>query len=121
MKILRTQQDKEQFVFWIETLRAGVLEKGTGRLNPRADEYCCLGVGVVCSAENPAMHTNSDMLHGITPCTGLGHPEWLERITQRTFTYEGETLLRLWYMNDVMGLSHPEIADIVWNELSHEL
>jgi hypothetical protein len=123
--VLLTKQDKEEFVFWIETLKAGVLPQGRVYLEDSIGKYCCLGVGQACSAENPKSELSYNKTYpklvGSLPCESLGSPKWLIEISEMTFPNKKGVMYSLFYYNDQVEMPHPQIARMVWKALKHEL
>jgi hypothetical protein len=116
-RLFKTEQDKQQFVFWIETLRAGVLPKGKYRLQPDTNSYCCLGIAQVC-----AVDVGDDELAGATPRVSNGSPLWLEEIIGHAWT---NYHFNITGSNDgsagQIELTHPQIADKLWELYKREL
>jgi hypothetical protein len=117
-RLFKTEQDKQEFVFWIETLRAGVLPKGKYYLQVgEADAYCCLGIAVLCTVD-AGIHS----LRGSIPSQAYGSPEWLESIASHAMNNYGFNILG---SNDGSGLAieltHPQIADKLWELYKWEL
>jgi hypothetical protein len=74
--LLKTTKDHEQFLFWVTTLQAGVLPKGTGSLQT-ATGYCCLGVGILCTTKVAKTGTLDDAMPNENNTT----PVWLRKIS----------------------------------------
>lgn len=107
-RLLKTQQDIDEFLFWVVCLQEEVLPKGRGSLQTY-EGYCCLGVGIVCIVENPKTDSNNVLL-GNYPDDGNSAPKWLININYDFGSKYGKSLSLL---NDslVSGWTHKQIGD----------
>jgi hypothetical protein len=128
-KLLKTKQDKEEFMMWIAFLQAGVFEKGHNKLD---DGYgvCCLGVGCIITIPEHKLITKfvewsgKDRILGGVPKDQLFAPNWLKAINEDFQRRTGMSLSRLndgKAFNHSDSLSHPEIADKLLEVYGHEL
>lgn len=111
---------------WLEALRSGEYEQGTGKLQSREGEFCCLGVlcdlavkaGVIpppeADEESGSYHYGEDAAFALPPeevlaWAGLEQPspEVAVEGTDGRWTYELVTL------NDNDGYTFAEIATVV--------
>lgn len=115
-RLLKTEQDKEEFVFWIETLRAKVLPKGRHALE-NGEGFCCLGVGVACTVETPQVHETGRMIGG-QPGAQRNSPNWLKLIQDHAVYHHNFSPI---LANDSGKWSHPRIANKLWHLYKWEL
>lgn len=104
-RLLKTQDDINEFIFWVVCLQEEVLPQGYGCLQDCIDGYCCLGVGVACLVENPSIY-NHTRLNGEFPT--LNSPLWLQAINH---DYGRRTGTNLSILNDNNRETHKQIGD----------
>lgn len=92
---------------WVKALRSGRYKQGRGRLK-RGDKYCCLGV--LCKIMRLKSRDNQILSENIVDKAGLDFP------LGNPVKYKDETH-SLTYLNDFVGLSFKEIADIIEEQL----
>lgn len=104
-RLLETQRDINEFLFWVVCLQEEVLPKSIGSLQD-SKGYCCLGVGVACTVETPELNT----LGYISKEYPQHHPapKWLIHINQDYNVKTGRSLVAL---NDGDNWTHKQIGD----------
>jgi len=116
-RLLKTDQDKEEFLTWLAFLEAGVFKKGISRLQAKSGGYCCLGVGcaLFIPEDKLAIEESSrrKRIYGAFPDYQDFAPNWLKRIND----HSNEKTAREWspsYANDYRW-PHPSIAKKLWD------
>lgn len=119
MPLLKTQQDKEEFLFWIATLQSGVFEKGTGSLQSYGtNQYCCLGIACACTIpEHNLTKTKDAEIIGNVPVYQPRAPLWLKEVN---LDFLGRNGYSLSHLNDT-GASHSLIANLLLEAYKEEL
>lgn len=102
--------DKQQFQTWMTALRSGEYPQGRASLQTIMG-YCCLGVGckVLIPEDELVLHPDN-RLRGLLPSQQKNAPEWLKNINSDFLARTGKALSGL---NDLDGLSHNEMADLL--------
>ena len=123
---------------WVEALRSGKYHQGTGRLRcqvpGQADRFCCLGVLCELLVEDGRLvvlpEGSTDQVRA-TATVWYTVPDWEERAEVNGFDDHRDDAVvpvrvanelgleqgPLWEMNDRRGLSFPEIADWIEENL----
>lgn len=104
---------------WVEALRSGKYEQGTGYLC-RGGKYCCLGVAGELATEagviNRSVYTVDDVetarFDGFDGSLSLLLRQWIG-LRDGAGSYRGDSLAML---NDCRGKTFAEIADIIESE-----
>lgn len=135
-----TKINKKEFKTWMQALRSGEFNQTSGVLQ-YGDNFCCLGVACkVLVPENKKLFKEKGELSGLLPAHQTSSPLWLKSIsedfrdrqkkvylaleepneqigTSLWHISEKETLIRssraITWMNDSLGLSFDEIADVL--------
>lgn len=99
---------------WVEALRSGKYQQGRNRLKS-GESYCCLGVLCDVLTKDGAISRRSwkdskNLTHEAALAADLPIPEG----AHVTFKGGNRSLV---YLNDVVALSFPEIADIIEQQL----
>jgi hypothetical protein len=121
----KSEEEKLEFIFWIETLRAGVLPKGVGRLHTLgtmcSEGYCCLGVGIACSVPEEKLRVNEDThrIIGSFVTSQPACPRWLRYLPSEFERRTDESLILM--NDDTSRNNHPEIADRLWQAFENDL
>ena len=111
MSDLKTKQQLRVRTMWVDALRSGDYEQGTGQLCNDREQYCCLGVYHDAVTDGYWKRNNSGAW-GIADEWGLvniGDVPYLDVIHGAR--------PRLVSMNDADGCSFPQIADWIEEHL----
>lgn len=119
------QEIKER---WVEALRSGKYEQGTGSLTTGSGRYCCLGVLCDLAVADGAIKppTLVEGVEGLGDVMAYGpkaQTEHLPRVVQRwagldqdspeVHDPDGDCWQELVELNDNVGLNFHEIADLI--------
>lgn len=115
------QEIKER---WVEALRSGKYEQGTGSLTTGSGRYCCLGVLCDLAVADGAIEPPIVVEAGMLAYGTRGETEHLPRVVQRWAGLDQdspEVLVdpdegswqELVELNDNTGLNFHEIADLI--------
>jgi len=117
------KQQKKHRKLWIEALRSGLYEQGTGFLRDINDNYCCLGVACEVAIKNGLQ------LEVVNNSKQYSYYNYTEYTPQVVMDYFGLTTKSGKYVqvnhekhdslaenNDMDNMSFAEIADIIENE-----
>lgn len=109
-KILKTDQDREQFRNWIKALRSGEFKQGSCYLQDYEGGYCCLGVA--CKVTIPGDLISLDQykrMSGTMPIYQTYSPRWIIDIAN----VQLGSLASLPVLNDTEGYTFSMIADLL--------
>lgn len=132
-KLLKTNQDVEEFLFWIATLQSGVVNKAKEYLNGKKGGYCCLGVGIACTVADEYIEKvhKSNRIRGIMPAEQSNSPEWLKNINQYCeenfdveLTLANDGNLECYNKDgfkEIQNWSHKKIADFLLDKFNQDL
>lgn len=108
-KLLKTKEDKEQFLLWIAFLKAGVFKQSIGAVQI-VDKYCIIATLCVLLVPEETLITFSDnRLVGLNAQMN-NMPEWARKINHHYAVKSGDDLY-LMTLNDRLHLSFNQIAD----------
>jgi len=116
--LLKTKQDKEEFLTWIAWLMADVLPQGKESLESREGAYCCLGVACILLIPEEDLVMFSHRIEGGTPNAQNNAPEWLKNIDKHMKEKVGIDPVTL---NDTQHKTFPEIGQIIYEAYEEEL
>lgn len=109
--------NKTDLKVWILALRSGKYTQTQGRLQDH-NGYCCLGVACKVLIPKELLRVNPQgVLIGEMPKDQTHAPKWLLTIERE---YYKKTGFGISYMNDLEGLSFPEIADRLEKTFLHD-
>ncbi len=122
VRIGSTWAPLEDFMAWLEALWTSKLgnitiEQCTGALQKNKYAYCCLGVGCMVTIPKnklliyPASKNELRNLMGSTPNSQEASPVWLKVVD---VAFEWKTSKSLVHLNDTLGLTFAEIADLLY-------
>lgn len=106
-KLLKTKQDKIEFLNFVGFLLADALPQGTNSLQDSHGGYCCLGVGCVVTIPPESIEGNS-RLYGDLPVDQRAAPKWLKELNNN---FNKRTGLKLSHLNDVERNTFPQIGE----------
>lgn len=106
MKLTKT--DKKEIKLWIKALRSGKYKQTEGTLENGLG-YCCLGVACRLFTKNPKTNSLNQLLGYETEHQPHGK-RWLNLIDLKMGCVFGISLMG---MNDDLGYSFNEIADVI--------
>ena len=101
---------KEDIQTWIDALRSGEYKQGRHSLQSTESRYWCLGVACKLFIEPQLQDLDENRLVGGLPYDQRNSPEWLTYISTELNKYTGHHLN---YLNDNMGFTFDEIADVL--------
>jgi len=115
-KLLKTKEDKEQFLTWIAFLKAGVFKQAF-HIAQTGNTYCVMGALAILTVpeEKLLKSKSSNELMGIQD---YSKPQWARNLLYHCFCKIGLSPIN---MNDEMGLSFDEIADRLLEAYADEL
>jgi hypothetical protein len=119
-KLLKTQQDKDEFLKWMEALESGTYQQSGGMLQ-NSEGYCCLGVACkVLIPEEKLLLNGHGYISGINPHTQEHAPFWLKHININYQNFSDKNIC-VWELNDAMKLSFEDIAKVLRKAYRFEL
>lgn len=118
-RLLKTQQDIDEFLQWVAALRSGDYNRATGVLQ-FGTSYCCLGVACSLFGKNLDL-TEAKQLAGGLPTMqrvyGAILPDWLVNINDYVQEF---TVISISSRNDG-GYTFPQMADFLMDFFKDQL
>lgn len=117
--LIKTKEEKEQVLKWLEALRSGKYKQTTGTLQDE-NGFCCLGVAckILIPNDNLIVWGNSNMIKGTVPSHQPNSPRWLFNINTY-FDKKGFGSITI--LNDIDKKNFNEIADFIEKKLKPQL
>lgn len=117
--LLKTEQDKIEFLVFVGFLMANVLPQGRLLLQTEAG-YCCLGFGCILLIPEDQLRTNksTNRLAGALVDSQPAAPNWLRDLNGNFESKNGKSLTQY---NDDIRYSFPQIGQLLLDTYTEEL